>query len=443
MKLTRRTMLRGAGGVALGLPFLEATAGRGFAQAAPPLRLLVFVHGQGTVLARWKPAQVGTTFDLPQMLRPLAPFQSKLNVWSGIDNKVRKMMGGNGHNAPGRSLMSANVFSIPGNEASASAGPSLDQVLAARIQGGTPFRTVDLRIGGGVGEYQMFFAAKDVPVSGESDPRAAFNRITRDLTVPGGPPVAPSPASRLRANRGAVMSAVKDSFKSVAARLGAEDRARLEQHAARVDELDKALAAKPAPPPPGMTCSKVDPMLPATFKPYDSAQENLGSRAQIGNAVLALACNLTRVATIQYTDYHGPTFDWLKLGLTGNWHERVHMHGGDNLEAMARAFEWYGEECAFLLSQLAAANEGAGTLLDNTLVLWLSEFGDGGTHDTRSLPVVLAGGLGGRLKTGRHLAFNGRSHNDLFTTILNLFGGTDKSFGHPAPDLNQGPLPVA
>jgi len=57
--------------------------------------------------------------------------------------------------------------------------------------------------------------------------------------------------------------------------------------------------------------------------------------------------------------------------------------------------------------------------------------------------VVLAGGLGGKLKTGRHLAFANRSHNDLFTTILNLFGGTDASFGHPAPDLNKGPLPIA
>ena len=75
-------------------------------------------------------------------------------------------------------------------------------------------------------------------------------------------------------------------------------------------------------------------------------------------------------------------------------------------------------------------------------MLWLSEFGDGGTHDTRNLPVVLAGGLGGRLKTGRHLAMNGRSHNDLHTTILNLFGGTDQRFGFPSADVNQGPLPL-
>jgi hypothetical protein len=438
VKMTRRSLLRGAGGASLGLPFLEGTAGA----QTPPLRLLVFVHGQGTVLSRWKPAQVGTTFDLPMLLQPLAPHQQKLNVWSGIHNDVRKMMGGNGHNAPGRSLMSANVFSIPGNEGSASAGPSMEQVLAARIQGPTPFRTIDLRVGGGVGEYQMFFAAKDVPVSGESDPRAAFTRLTRDLPAAGAPPV-PSPAARLRANRPALLDAVRESYRRLSATAGVEDRLRLQQHATRVEELQRSLAARPSSPQPTMGCRRVDPMLPAAYKPFDGAQENLGSRAQLQNAVLALSCDLTRVVTVQYTNYHGPTFDWMGLNLTGNWHARVHMHGGDDPEGMARAFQWYSQEFAYLLAQLDAVNEGTGTLLDHTLVLWLSEFGDGGAHDTRNLPVVLAGGLGGRLKTGRHLAFANRSHNDLFTTVLNLFGGSDTSFGHPAPELNKGPLPVS
>jgi hypothetical protein len=440
MKIDRRTLLRGAGGVAVGLPFLAATARQ--AHADPPLRLVVFVHGQGTVLSRWKPAQVGTTFDLSWMLQPLAPFQPKLNVWSGINNDVRRMMGGNGHNAPGRSLMTANVFSVPGNEASAAAGPSMEQVLASRIQGGTRFKTLDLRVGTDVGEYQMFFAGKDVPVSGEGDPRAAFNRLTGDLPAAGAAPTAPTPLTRLRANRAAVMAAVKDGFSRLQANLAGDDRQRLEQHAARIDELDKSLAAKPAAAPTGGGCRKVDLGLPGTFRPGDHTQENFGSRAQIQNAVLALACDLTRVVTIQYTDYHSPTFDWLKLPLTGNWHDRVHAHGGDNPDAMAQAFQWYTSECAFLLSQLAAVNEGAGTLLDNTLVLWVSEFGDGGVHDTHNLPVVLAGGLGGRLKTGRHLSFAGRSHNDLHTTILNLFGGQDRSFGFASADFNQGPLPI-
>jgi hypothetical protein len=270
----------------------------------------------------------------------------------------------------------------------------------------------------------------------------AFTRLTTDLAVPGAAPPMPSAAARLVANRPAVMAAVRESFKGVIASAGAEDRVRLEQHAARIDELEKSLTVRPAAAPPGRGCSPQSPALPATFKATDKTQQNLGSRAQIANAVLALACNLTRVATIQYTEYDSPTFDWLNLGLSGGWHARVHAHGGDDPEGMARAFAWYGEECAALLGALDAVDEGGSTLLDNTLVLWLSEFGDGGAHDTRNLPVVLGGGLGGRLKTGRHVAFGNRSHNDLFTTILNLFGFDDKQFGMPGPDFNQGPLPI-
>jgi hypothetical protein len=70
--------------------------------------------------------------------------------------------------------MSANVFSVPGNQASASAGRRWSRCWPRGSRAGTRFRTIDLRVGGGPGEYQMFFAAKDVPVSGESDPRAAF-----------------------------------------------------------------------------------------------------------------------------------------------------------------------------------------------------------------------------------------------------------------------------
>jgi len=75
-------------------------------------------------------------------------------------------------------------------------------------------------------------------------------------------------------------------------------------------------------------------------------------------------------------------------------------------------------------------------------VLRISEFGDGGDHDTTNLPVVLAGSLGGALQTGRALNLTGRTTNDLFVTLLNLFGGTETSFGYGGSSLNKGPLPL-
>jgi hypothetical protein len=99
------------------------------------------------------------------------------------------------------------------------------------------------------------------------------------------------------------------------------------------------------------------------------------------------------------------------------------------------------EEVA-LSAAASISDEGGQSLLDNSLVLWISEFGDGGRHRTDDLPVILAGGLGGTLPTGRHLSFPGRTHNDLYTTILNLFGFEANAFGHPSSDFNNGPLPI-
>lgn len=97
---------------------------------------------------------------------------------------------------------------------------------------------------------------------------------------------------------------------------------------------------------------------------------------------------------------------------------------------------------AYLLQQMDSINEGDGTLLDNSLVLWMNQFGDGGSHSGDDLPIVTAGGLGKRLQTGRHLAFTDRSTNDLFVTLLRLFGGADTTFGYGGSDTNRGPLAI-
>ena len=83
-----------------------------------------------------------------------------------------------------------------------------------------------------------------------------------------------------------------------------------------------------------------------------------------------------------------------------------------------------------LLQTLASVPEGDGTMLDNTLVLWLSEFGDGDGHASNNLPTVLAGNVCGRLNKGQHLDHTGRSVGDLNTTILNGLGFDDQTFGY-------------
>jgi hypothetical protein len=246
----------------------------------------------------------------------------------------------------------------------------------------------------------------------------------------------PPPVTGVAKSRTPILDAVKGQARKLQdTALGSEDKQRFGAYLARIEELEKSIAAASGGGPPPATCQ----MIP---QPGAAASSNDTYAAQIKNAVMALSCDYARVVTIGVGA--DPDWTYLKTDFKGkDWHAKVHEHGTPDLvEQMATGFQWYGTLFASLLQQLDAVKEGSGTLLDNTLCLWIAEFGDGGNHSCAELPIVLAGGLGGKLKTGRYFNFKGRAHNDVYTTILNLFGGTDTKFGFDGPGFNKGPLPI-
>jgi hypothetical protein len=92
---------------------------------------------------------------------------------------------------------------------------------------------------------------------------------------------------------------------------------------------------------------------------------------------------------------------------------------------------WHAEQLAYLLGRLRDTVEGDGTLLDNTVVLWVSDVAVGNTHSHVNMPFLLAGGGGGTLRTGRYVQFPGRAHNDLLLTLLRAMDVDDATFGRP------------
>jgi len=101
--------------------------------------------------------------------------------------------------------------------------------------------------------------------------------------------------------------------------------------------------------------------------------------------------------------------------------------GVDNL---SQAYRWYMQQVANLVERLSSIEDGPGqTLMDSTLILSISEFGNGGNHDTAQLPVLLLGNLGGRIQTGRHLDLTGYTTGDLYTTVQSLLVGDTTPFG--------------
>ena len=216
------------------------------------------------------------------------------------------------------------------------------------------------------------------------------------------------------------------------ARVGAANRHRLDAHADKIRQLETQLGG-------GIPLPACDTPSLGSLGGYDPMTSSdrgcdVVAPQMIDLAVMALACDMTRAATIQFAIGHGPEFEWLGQNIPGNyngWHEMIHVarNNPDGRPAMIAAMRWYTEMFTYLLQQLASIPEGDGTMLDNTLVVWLSEFGDGDGHNSINLPTVLAGNVCGRVNTGQHLDHTGRAIGDLNTTILHAFGYDDPTFG--------------
>jgi hypothetical protein len=163
--------------------------------------------------------------------------------------------------------------------------------------------------------------------------------------------------------------------------------------------------------------------------------------AHLRLAVMSLACNLTQVATFQWsTGQGGVQYSWLGHS---DYHHSLSHQGDSNTDAVRQLTEintWYAQRFADLLEDMKGVTEGDGSsLLDHSVVLWANEIGKGVDHRMHDMPYVLAGKAGGALRTGRYLRYENESHGDLFVAIMNALGIPDSTFGDP--DFCRGALP--
>ena len=187
---------------------------------------------------------------------------------------------------------------------------------------------------------------------------------------------------------------------------------------------------------------------------------------QMDLMILALQCDLTRVASLQWSTAESTVIhEWLPLEYTGTKEHHMMTHNEsvdvsqqanmvDQMTALTirsdltKIHNWYAQQYAYMLGKLKAIDEGNGkSLLDNMLFFWTNELGEGGKHTYVNVPMVLAGSCGGQLPTGRYLDYlgnapaaygRGMAHNKLYVTFLKLFGIDENTFG--IPDF-IGPIP--
>lgn len=431
--LTRRSMLRGAAGVALGLPLLEIMDSHAGGGAPDPRRLVVFFTNNGTVHPNWTPTGTEADFTLGPILQPLAPFQDRLIVLSGIDQESSYHGPGSGDpHMPGMAHLLTGTEMIdtgPGEYDKMGGGISVDQFVAEQLAAPTKFPS----LGFGVQARQysaspwnsLSYAAPGVSVDPEDDPVAAYQRIFGDSSGDEGE------LAILRAKRHSVLDAVKEDLDELSGMLGAADRQRLEQHADSIRQVEQLIDSTSDL---GGNCMLPDPPSPVPGSLYDHDIAPQLMRAQIELLVMSLACDLTRVATLQWREALGGESTFVFLGHTETHHDISHKGDNDPVgrQQMTEINTWFAEQLAYMLSLMDAVTEQSGSLLDNTVVLWGNELARGNAHSRRDMPLLLAGSAGGALQTGRWLQYGGAYHNDLLVSLCRAMEVDVNSFGNPA-----------
>lgn len=462
-KSGRRRFLMGAA-AGLALPFLESlanpkrsygwTPGNGM-----PHRLVVFFNGHGLIMEEFVP---GPNMSLGAILQPIADagLIEKSLVVTGVNMKVEQ-----GHSGT-PSLLTCTPVVADQYGVTHATTPSIDHLIGQHMQDGGLARRLDLGVSndstndannGLSSEHErVFWSGDDALIETIIKPQLAFDRV-----FPNGPPsggMDPAPTvDYLALRRKSVLDGVLENFKRLEGRVSAADRQRLEAHAERVREIEQSLDGGGFDPSPPACDDGLDVTL--TGLPHSGVAET-----QIDILAYAIACNVVDVGTFKANDLEENAWGHVshpELAQTfagenyhGAWHRASDQRLADARRAFTAIDAWYGSLFARLLQNLDQIDDGDGTALDNTLVMWISDFGHGGGHASDNIPIVLAGNVGGAT-LGRHANFavgdptspygddaQPGNHN-VAVTLAQAFGMPGDTFGdytNVAQPVQPGPL---
>jgi Protein of unknown function (DUF1552) len=432
---SRRGFLKTLGAAAALAPFvpiLEAEA----QVAAPPKRLVLFFTPHATHWPSWMAANsAGNNVVLGPILQPLQPYLQKLAFVRGL---------GFGTQAEDLPMAHSQGFvelwtGSRRNADTFASSISVDQYIANQLQPPTKFKTLQLGVqclGSAGGNSRMIYAGSSQPIDPEQNPQNAFSFLFGG-GAPGGMAMQPNPV--VLAQNKSVLDLVLGELTALQPRLGMGDQQKLSAHAQAIRDLEVSLAA------PVQSCTA--PTAPAGTTDIQAGVPDMPTqlKQQMDIMVAALACDLTRVASMQVSfGDNDNLFPYAWLGLQEGHHSLTH---DDPTSATVNGsldmiYTWYSQQFLYFLQKLDSVKEGSGTLLDNTLVVWGSELGTYHDHMSWPVPFVLAGFSAGGLKANQYIDYGTMfvQHNRLLVSICNAMGLPNvTTFG--AMDVGSGPLP--
>ena len=432
-KISRRTVLRGAG-VTMALPWMEslpcfAAAGT---TAAHPKRFAVVFMGNGVNEDHWGSEGSGAAMKLSKTLEPLEPLKHKINVIHGLFQK--EAVGKGIHPAQTGSLLSGAVIQ---KGAIIRAGVTVDQAIANHVGQETPQSSLVLACeqpmtGYHETNYSMAYSSH---ISWQSPESPVPNEVYPSLAW-----------DALFENRGSlrnlsILDRVKDDASALTKKISSNDKSKLDEYftslrevETRIDRMRKGKdqaedAAK----------GKNKPLF-AMDRPANGLPEDLREHTRLMCDLIAIAfqTDKTRVATLLISrDLSAMYYPFLNV--REGHHSASHNNTSEGYERISR---FHVSQLAYLAAKLESMREGDGSVLDNSCLMFLSNLWIGRKHDNTRLPLVLAGGLGGTLKTGRTLDYlkagdENRKLCSLFLSLTDRMGLKLDSFGDAANRLQE------
>ena len=458
-RLNRRAVLRGAGSIAIALPWLEvmepSSSAKAQAAAVAAKRFITVYQPGGTVRAKYTPTGSETNFTLSPILSPFEAVKSKILVVDGLNMdcgdqtklQVEQHQGGALGWLTGAVQPGANNFPK---------APSIDQVLAQKLSAGKKRASIQMAVrwatGKSHGQIHPINAvnfeanAPYSPIPPRIDPQAIFSDLF-------GAPTTPAPSGEVDVaslRKKSILDFVDKKYVSLGNRLGSADKMKLESHLTKIRAMEMAISTMPGT---GANCTAPAKVDTSDYDPKtglnadnngavkdietDTAIPKVG-KFMMDMLVVALSCDVTGVATLQWSDTEAKhTFPWLNL----SEHHHFYQHdGGFKPAECEKICNWYSQQHAYLIEQMQAVDMGGHSLLDESVLFFGSELQDPPGHRKNDMPFLLAGN-GGGMRTGRWVKCGGIPHNRLLVSLLNLFGDARTSFGDER--FNGGPLPSA
>lgn len=439
--LSRRTFLRGAS-AAVALPFLDAMVPALSAEAVKPTPRLGFIYfANGVIQKQWKPSTTGAGFELPPTLKPLEGVKDQINVISGLAHLQADTFGdGTGDHPRASAAWLTGVHAYdrtqPGIEVRLAT--TADQLAAKVIGKDTHVAslelTVDFPTQGSCDSGDCFYVNTvswrnpTTPNPAETHPRVVFERLFGS----GG-----SAAQRLAQSkdRGSILDSVMAEVSSLSKGLGRGDRTKLDEYLDSVREVETRIQHTESQGASSIQLPDCPVDVPDSFDEYTKMMLDL--------VALGYQSDVTRVFTMIFARELS-TRSFVNIGVSEQHHGvSHHRNDPDLISKKAKIDTYHVQLLSHFLTRLQSTRDGDGSLLDHSLILYGGGMGDGNLHRHFDLPCLLAGKLGGKLKTGYHLQYpDNTPMTNLLVTMLDKAGVPIDKLGDSTGPLQPDTLSI-